>query len=115
MIAIKKNSDMPYGELPNCHDGIGTLLCKSMLEGYDSDKFPFMHHDIIPKGVSIGVHLHEDDDEIYYMIRGKGILTFEGAEYEMAPGDISMVKIGQSHGFLATEDTEMIVVAAYKR
>lgn len=94
MIAIRKNSDMIFEKINECHGGNGTLLCKSMLEGFDSKKFPFMHHDLIPKGVSIGYHLHEDDDEIYYMLSGKGILTFEGKKYSMEPGDISMVKIG---------------------
>ena len=61
-------------------------------------------------GVSIGVHEHKNIEEIYYLVFGKGILTYDGVEYEMTPGDVSLCNIGHSYGFLATEDSVLIVV-----
>ena len=37
-------------------------------------------------GVSIGVHKHIASEEIYYLISGSGILTYDDVEYEMQPG-----------------------------
>ena len=110
MTPIKKDSEIEWLEFDSCHDGNGVLKCKSLLDGLDSDKFGFMHRDEIKAGVSIGVHEHRSSEEIYYLVCGKGVLTYDGREYEMLPGDISLCKIGHSHGFLATEDSLLIVV-----
>ena len=70
-----------------------------------------MHSDFMAAGVSIGEHLHEGNEEIYYLSSGKGILYFDGKEFEMNPGDISLCTPGHSHGFKALEDSVLIVVA----
>lgn len=110
MKEIKKDNEIEKLQFKECHGGVGTLDCKSLLAGLDSTKFAFMHHDEIKAGVSIGVHKHETTEEIYYLLSGKGILTYNDNEYEMMPGDVSLCYIGQSHGFLALEDSVLIVV-----
>ena len=110
MKAIRRNNEIDWMQCEECHDGYGTLNCKSLLDGCDSTKFNFMHRDEIKAGVSIGTHAHTDSEEIYYLISGKGILTYDDTEYEMMPGDISLCNVGHSHGFLATEDSTLIVV-----
>lgn len=110
MKPIRKDSEINSFEFGNCHDGKGVLYCKSLLDECESTHFNWMHHDVINAGVSIGVHEHTTNEEIYYLVSGKGILTYDGVEYEMAPGDVSLCKIGHSHGFMATEDSILIVV-----
>ena len=110
MKPIRKDSEIEWLQFDECHEGNGVLNCKSLLDGLDSAKFGFMHRDEMAKGVSIGVHEHKDSEEIYYLVSGKGVLTYDGKEYEMLPGDISLCNIGHSHGFLATEDSVLIVV-----
>ena len=110
MRAIRKDNEIEWMQFDECHEGVGTLNCKSLLDECDSTKFGFMHRDDMKAGVSIGVHLHKDSEEIYYLASGKGILTYDGVEYEMTPGDVSLCNIGHSHGFLATEDSVLIVV-----
>lgn len=111
MKAIRKKVEILQQPFVNCHDGEGVLQCQSLLDGLGSTKFAFMHCDDIKKGVSIGVHEHPNSEEIYYLISGKGVLTYDGVEYPMEPGDISLCNIGHSHGFLATEDSVLVVVA----
>ena len=110
MKPIRKDSEIEWLQFDECHEGNGVLNCKSLLDGLDSAKFGFMHRDEMAKGVSIGVHEHKDSEEIYYLVSGKGVLTYDGEEYEMLPKDISLCNIGHSHGFLATEDSVLIVV-----
>ena len=110
MKPIRKDSEIEWLQFDECHEGNGVLNCKSLLDGLDSTKFGFMHRDEMAKGVSIGVHEHKDSEEIYYLVSGKGVLTYDGEEYEMLPKDISLCNIGHSHGFLATEDSVLIVV-----
>ena len=110
MTEFRSAKEVPVFDLPLCHGGTGTLACHSLLDGWGSKQFAFMHSDIMPAGVSIGVHTHVCNEEIYYLISGKGILTYDGKEYEMNPGDISLCLIGHSHSFTATEDSRLIVV-----
>ena len=109
---ILKSKDIIPQVLDRCHNGEGTLLSKSVLDGLESEKFGLMHSDEIPAGVSIGEHLHMYEEEIYYLLSGKGILTFDGKQYEMKSGDISLCKPGHSHGFAAIDDSRMIVVGS---
>ena len=111
MTPIRKENEINFFPFENCHDGVGVVDCKSLLDGCDPAKFYYMHHDLMKAGVSIGVHLHDSYEEIYYLVSGKGILTYDGVEYEMNAGDVSLCNIGHSHGFLATEDSVLIVVA----
>ena len=110
MKPINKNENIKVIQYDKCHEGIGTVNCKSLLNGCDSVKFNYMHVDDMAAGVSIGVHEHTDKEEIYYLVSGKGVLTYDNAEYEMCPGDVSLCNVGHSHGFLATEDSVLIVV-----
>ena len=102
--------DIESMHFDKCHGGVGVVRCKSLLDGCGSKKFRFMHCDDMKAGVSIGVHEHLNTEEIYYLVAGKGILTYDGVEYEMLPGDVSLCNMGHSHGFLATEDSVLIVV-----
>jgi len=112
MKPIRKNDEIPAQDFAHCHDGEGTLFCKSLLDGLGSMRFPFMHSDVIPEGVSIGDHLHADNEEIYYLVSGKGILTYDGERHDMLPGDISLCLEGHTHGFTAIEDCVLIVVGS---
>ena len=112
MKAIRKSSEIFPAEFEKCHDGNGTLLCHSLLDGLGGTAFAFMHSDTMPAGVSIGVHTHDCNEEIYYLLSGKGVLTFDSEQIEMAAGDISLCTIGHSHGFEATENCILIVVGS---
>ena len=112
MKAIRKENEIKPEALEKCHDGVGAVMCRSLLDGLGSRKFQFMHKDDIAAGVSIGVHTHADDEEVYFLFSGKGTLTFDGERYEMNAGDVSLVTPGHSHGFEATEDSVLIVVGS---
>lgn len=106
-----KKEEISRNPISGCHGGEGAVVCRSLLEGYPEANFAFMHHDEMAAGVSIGPHLHTEGQEVYYLLSGTGVLTFDGVEYEMNPGDISLCGIGHSHGFRAVSDCVLIVVA----
>ncbi len=112
MKAMLRREEMIVRKYSQSHGGQGEFLSASLLDGLESQKFPFMHRDVIGAGVSIGEHPHDYTEEIYYLAEGRGVLTFDGAEYDMRGGDISVCGVGHSHGFRATEDCVMIVVGS---
>src|SRR5256885_708072 len=48
-------------------------------------------------GSAIGYH-RNDEDEIYYVIAGRGELTLNGERHEVGPGTAIMTRAGNSHG-----------------
>lgn len=112
MKIIRRSSEMVWGDIPDCHNGSGIVKCKSLLEGIDAEDFYLMHYDKINAGVRIGEHSHEEDEEIYFLLSGTGVLTCDGVEHPFSAGDISPCRRGHSHGFFAIEDSVMIVVGS---
>lgn len=108
---IRKSKDVPLRLVENCHGGEGTLLCRNLLADLGSTRFRLLHSDMIPAGVSIGRHEHLKNEEIYYLLSGRGILTLDDRRWEMDAGDVSLCPKGHSHAFEATEDSVLLVIA----
>lgn len=97
---LKKASQMKEVPLRECHGGQGDVKWTDVLSGspVEGKRLNFIHDDILKPGVTIGVHRHEDDEEYYYIISGQGIMTLDGKEYDVGPGDIAAVFPGGTHG-----------------
>jgi mannose-6-phosphate isomerase-like protein (cupin superfamily) len=52
---------------------------------------------IVYPGCRTKGHVHADREEIYYFVRGKGIMGVEGKEYDVAAGDTFYVPFGPFH------------------
>lgn len=97
---IKKRDEMLHEPFPECHGGKGALDWTQVLDNrQDQNKhLAFIHHNIIPPGASIGIHHHEQGEEYYYIISGKGIMTLDNEQFEVEKGDLTAVFKGGSHG-----------------
>ncbi len=63
-------------------------------------------------GHSLGVHTHEDNEEIYVILSGSGVYTDEdGREHTLSTGDVTLTRRGQSHG-IANNGAEPLVFLA---
>lgn len=51
----------------------------------------------IPPGSSVGLHKHEGDCEVYYILEGKALVNDNGTEVELGPGDCNFCPDGGSH------------------
>jgi len=102
--------------LPECHGGVGALDFAVVLGGPDQAGrlLRFMHDDVLAPGVSIGVHGHDDSEEYYFILAGRGVMTLDGVRHEVGPGDVAAVYPGGSHGLENTggEDLRIVVVCA---
>jgi mannose-6-phosphate isomerase-like protein (cupin superfamily) len=108
---LRKKSDAEVIEFEKCHEGIGTVFCENMLKPEDSKYgYQWFHYDRIPSGTTIGEHLHEGSEEIYYLLEGRGTLLFNGEKLDMAAGDISVVGDGETHGFINDSGADVIMI-----
>lgn len=65
----------------------------------------------IPPGSSIGCHTHgHEDEEVYIVIDGKGILTMEEWQVEVGAGDVAHNPPGGRHGLYNHGERELRLV-----
>jgi len=71
----------------------------------------------INPGNSIGVHKHENEEEIFYIISGKGLIDDNGTKTEVNPGDAVLTGYGDYHSVesIGTEPLVMLAVIIVER
>ncbi|GAA1938568.1 cupin domain-containing protein [Kitasatospora viridis] len=64
-----------------------------------------------PGGVS-GEHLHTRTEEVYVILRGRGVVTLDGRPHDVAAGDAVLTGLGTRHGLrnTGTEPLEWFVI-----
>lgn len=62
---------------------------------------------ILEPGCSIGVHEHESECELFYILEGVATVTDNGEEYELGVGEAHMCYSKDSHGI--RNDTKELV------
>lgn len=65
----------------------------------------------IPPGASVGVHKHEGDSEVYFILEGKALVNDNGTEVEIGPGDINFCQDGSTHGIENIGATDLVYIA----
>lgn len=63
-------------------------------------------------GSSIGLHEHENEAEIFYIVKGKGLFDDNGTKVELTVGDSILTGDGAAHSVenIGDEDLEMLAV-----
>ena len=109
---LKKASETKQVPLPECHGGQGAVDWTDVLSGspVESRRLNFFHDNILKPGVTIGVHRHDNDEEYYYIISGHGVMTLDGEEHEVGPGDIAAVFPGGTHGLMNNSKDDMRII-----
>jgi len=118
--------DVPQTTVSECHGGVGTIMVRQLLgiepklpgvpgfpEDFDSC-LSFMHETTLPPGTSIGLHDHVGNEELYFVVEGKGEMTVDGVAAIMEPGDVCLTKNGSKHTFrnIGDKDLKIIVLEA---
>ena len=108
----KKAGDMTRKPFDQCHGGVGAIDWTNVLGGgeLEGKHLNFFHDDILPPGTSIGVHRHEDDEEYYYIVSGRGTMTLDGERMDVATGDITGVYPGGEHGLENNSDADLRII-----
>jgi mannose-6-phosphate isomerase-like protein (cupin superfamily) len=65
----------------------------------------------LEKHCSIGYHSHENEEEVFYILRGSGKATEDDREYEVGAGDAILVGGGGGHTISNESDEPLEVLA----
>jgi quercetin dioxygenase-like cupin family protein len=95
------------------HGGSGPILFRRLLESTAFEApVDFVDYTIIPPGTVIGRHQHVGNEEMYFVLAGRPLVTVESDAQRLATGSLSVVRNGQSHELIndTTEDVTILVV-----
>lgn len=94
------------------HDGPGQTVAYSFF-----DKTPGMHFvfrkRVLKPGAGIGYH-EQHEDEVYYVLSGRGVMTLDDKPYDVAPGTAILTRTGSSHGLKQAGNDDLVVLITYE-
>lgn len=116
MIRRKEERNVEYRE--HMRDGDGTVQLNHIIhepgELYDKGRL-FAHLHLEP-GCSIGWHIHEKDEEIFYILNGTAEYSDNGNLVTLTAGDVSICPAGTGHSIrnIGTDALDFVALIIYK-
>ena len=108
---VQRDADVARQE-PGTHDGGGQTIGYSFFEKTPNMHFVFRKRALKP-GSGIGYH-EQHEDEVYYVLSGRGVMTLDGKPIDVGPGTAILTRTGSSHGLKQTGDEDLVVLLAYE-
>ena len=85
------------------HGGAGEILFRRVFaEGDFRGPWNFVDFAVLPPGTSIGRHRHGEDEELYLVLEGEGLMELDGVEFPVRPGSVILNKPHGTHGLRNT-------------
>ena len=108
---IQHDSDVAKSE-PGTHNGGGQTVGYSFFDKTPGMKFVFRKRALKP-GSGIGYH-EQKEDEVYYVLSGRGVMTLDDKPTEIGPGTAVLTRPGSSHGLKQLGNEDLVILIAYE-
>ena len=108
---LERDGDVAVEE-PGTHKGGGRTIGYSFFRKVPNLKLVFRKRALKP-GSSIGYH-EQKEDEIYYVLSGRGEMTIDGKAFTVGPGDAILTRPGSSHGLKQTGAEDLVIMINYE-
>ena len=66
----------------------------------------------LPPGSSIGMHTHEGNSEVFYVLSGTGKVLCDGEYEPLKPGDVHYCPLGHAHSLINDGEVDLVVFGA---
>jgi mannose-6-phosphate isomerase-like protein (cupin superfamily) len=93
------------------HNGGGQTIGYSFFANVPRLGLVFRKRALKP-GSAIGYH-EQTEDEIYYVLSGRGTMTIDGGSFEVTPGTAVLTRPGSSHGLKQTGTEDLVILIDY--
>ena len=113
---IKYNADLKKEYRENMRGGNGTVEITNFATPAElNDKGRLFANITLKPGCSIGYHVHENDSELFYLMKGTALYNDNGVECTLSAGDVMVCPAGTGHSIAnnGDEDVEVCAVIVY--
>ena len=111
-IVIEHDADVAKNE-PGTHNGGGQTVGYSFFSKVPNLKLVFRKRALKP-GSGIGQHVQKED-EIYYVLSGKGTMVLDGKTVDITPGTAVLTRTGSSHSLKQVGDEDLVIMINYEQ
>jgi len=108
---IQRDADVAKTE-PGPHQGPGQTVGHVFFEKTPNLHFSFRKR-VLKPGAGIGYH-EQHEDEVYYVLSGRGVMTLDDKPYDVTPGTAILTRTGSSHGLKQTGTDDLVVLISYE-
>jgi mannose-6-phosphate isomerase-like protein (cupin superfamily) len=109
MIVRRKDQRRESMEKPR--GGTGTVNFIHFVEKKDMKGARLMAELTLPVGAGFGYHEHVGEAEYFFIVSGTGVVNDNGKEEAVGPGDMALVKNGESHCITNTGTVPLVLHA----
>ena len=107
---LERDKDVARDE-PGPHKGGGPTVSYSFFRDTPDLAMVFRKRALKP-GAAIGYH-EQHEDEIYYVLSGRGVMTIDGKPFDVGPGDAILTRPGSSHGLKQAGREDLVIMINY--
>ena len=98
---------------PGPHAGGGQTIGYSFFQKTPGLALVFRKRALKP-GSAIGYH-EQKEDEIYYVLSGRGQMTLDGKTVDVGPGTAILTRTGSSHGLKQVGSDDLVIMINYEQ
>ena len=109
---LERDADIALAE-PGTHNGGGQTVGYSFFKKVPRLALVFRKRALKP-GSGIGYH-EQKEDEIYYVLSGRGTMTIDGKPFNVGPGDAILTRPGSSHGLKQAGADDLVIMINYEQ
>ena len=109
---LEHDADVAKAE-PGTHNGGGQTVGYSFFAKTPKLALVFRKRALKP-GSGIGYH-EQTEDEIYYVLSGRGVITIDGKDMEIGPGTAVLTRTGSSHGLKQVGAEDLVILINYEQ
>lgn len=108
---IERDSEVAAAQ-PGPHKGGGQTVGYSFFAKVPKLNLVFRKRALKP-GSGIGYH-EQKEDEIYYVLSGRGVMTLDGKDVDVGPGTAILTRPGSSHGLKQVGNEDLVIMINYE-
>ena len=98
---------------PGTHNGGGETVGYSFFDKTPGLTLVFRKRALKP-GSGIGYH-EQKEDEIYYVLSGRGVMTIDDKAFDVGPGTAVLTRPGSSHGLKQVGSDDLVILINYEQ
>jgi len=108
---IQRDAEVAKSE-PGPHQGPGQTVGHVFFDKTPNLHFSFRKR-VLKPGSGIGYH-EQHEDEVYYVLSGRGVMTLDDKPYDVTPGTAILTRTGSSHGLKQVGGEDLVLIITYE-